>query len=130
MSKSQPVSEGESPETPLAIPRDPKKNPAYPQRVHLLEKPKWLAVLAGIETRLVDPRQKLSILGTNAKRPALERIYAQMLGARDQVADAVKRLPQETGDLYEEDKHRVEEAVASLDRLFDRWKTQITSIEN
>ena len=47
-----------------------------------------------------------------------------MLGARDQVADAVKRLPLETGHLYEEDRHRAEEAVAALDRLFKTWDTQ------
>ena len=50
-----------------------------------------------------------------------------MLGARDQVADAVKRLPRETGDLYDEDHHRLEEAVAALDRLFQQWDSQTTA---
>jgi hypothetical protein len=44
-----------------------------------------------------------------------------MLGACDQVADAVRRLPKETGELYEEDRHRLEEAVAALDRVLARW---------
>jgi hypothetical protein len=44
-----------------------------------------------------------------------------MLGGRDQIADAVKRLPMEVGDLYEEDRHRLNEAVAALERLFARW---------
>ncbi len=106
---------------------DPKKNPSYPQRVHLLEKPHWLGVLQSVETRLATPRQKLSVLGNDPKRPAFEKLYAQMLGARDQVADAVKRLPLETGGLYEEDHHRVEEAVAALDRLFQKWDAQTTA---
>jgi len=49
-----------------------------------------------------------------------------MLGARDQVFDAARRLPGETGELYEEDKHRLEEAVAALDRVFKLWDLQKT----
>ena len=52
-----------------------------------------------------------------------ERMLHQMQGARDQVADAVRRLPMETNDLYEEDRHRLEEAVAALTRLFERWNS-------
>ncbi len=106
---------------------DPKKNPSYPQRVHLAEKPEWEGTLQAVETRLVVPRQKLSVLGNDPKRPAFERIFAQMLGARDQVADAVKRLPLETGGLYDEDKHRVEEAIKALDRLLVKWDAETTA---
>ena len=106
---------------------DPKKNPSYPQRVHLSEKPHWEEVLRKVETRLAVPKQKLSVLGNDPKRFAFEKIYAQMQGARDQVADAVKRLPQETGGLYEEDHHRVDEAVAALDRLFAKWDAQTSA---
>jgi hypothetical protein len=106
---------------------DPKKNPSYPQRVHLSEKPHWEGILQSVEGRLAVPRQKLSVLGNDPKRAAFERIFAQMLGARDQVADAVKRLPLETGGLYEEDHHRVDEAVAALDRLFTKWDAQTTA---
>ncbi len=107
---------------------DPKKNPSYPQRVHLAEKPEWEGKLKAIETRLAIPRQKLGVLSnSDPKRPAFERIYAQMLGCRDQVADAVKRLPLETGGLYEEDKHRVEEAIKALDRLFVKWDAETTA---
>jgi hypothetical protein len=49
------------------------------------------------------------------------RLFAQMLGARDQIADAARRLPMEVGDLYEEDHHRLNEAVAALERTFARW---------
>jgi len=124
---SFPVSEADNPGHRRSIPADPRNNPSYPARAHLHEKGHWLAILQGIDARLATPRQKIGVLGNHAQRPALERIYAQMLGARDQVADAVKRLPQETGDLYEEDHHRVEEAVAALDRLFHRWEAQTTA---
>ena len=113
--------------TPQPAAADPRENPSYPQRVHLLEKPHWQSVLQNVESRLAVARQKLSVLGNDAKRPAFERIFAQMLGARDQVADAVKRLPLETGDLYEEDHHRVDNAVEALDRLFLNWDSQTTS---
>jgi hypothetical protein len=107
--------------TPIA---DPKKNPSYPQRVHLNEKPHWLGVLRDVETRVAEVRQKLQVIGNVANRPAFEKIYAQMLGSRDQVAAAVKRLPQETGHLYEEDHHRVDDAVAALDRLAQKWEAE------
>jgi len=100
---------------------DPKKNPSYPQRVHLAEKPLWLETLRKVENLVADHTQKLSSLGNNSQRPQFERLHAQMLGSRDQVADAVRRLPLETGGLYEEDKHRVEYAEAALNRLIEQW---------
>jgi len=126
VSHSQPVSEGDSPETRLPT-ADPRKNPSYPARQHLHEKPHWQSVLLRVESRLTTARQDLGGLANDDRRPAFERIYAQMLGARDQVADAVKRLPQETGDLYEEDHHRADEAVAALDRLFQKWDSQTSA---
>jgi len=126
VSSSQPVSEAYGHDKLPAV-ADPRKNPAYPQRTHLREKPHWQGILKTSEDRLADARQRLDVLGNDANRPAFERIYAQMLGARDQVADAVKRLPQETGDLYEEDHHRVDDAVAALDLLFRRWESQTTT---
>ena len=57
-----------------------------------------------------------------ARRAGLERLYFQMLGARDQVAEAVRRLPLETGDLYDEDKERYEEAVAAFERVCSSWE--------
>ena len=116
-----------TPQSGPAPAADPRKNPSYPQRVHLKEKSHWQSVLQTVEGRLAVARQKLNVLGNDPKRPAFERIYAQMLGARDQVADAVKRLPQETGDLYEEDHHSLDNAVAALDRLFQKWDSQTTS---
>ncbi len=124
MSKSQPVSDGESEALTRTQPADPYKNPSYPQRVHLRERSHWQGVLKSCEDRIATARQKLSRLGNGPHQAVFERLYAQMLGARDQVADAVRRLPMETGDLYEEDRHRAEEAVAALDRVFQRWEAQ------
>lgn len=126
MSDSNPVSEGESPAEKLNRPADPRKNPSYPGRTHLHEKPKWLADLQEVENKIGYARQMLNSLKNDPKRAAFERIYAQMQGARDQVADAVRRLPQETGNLYDEDHHRFADAQAALKRLFDRWENLTT----
>jgi hypothetical protein len=125
VSKSQPVSEAEVDVPTHTQPVDPRKNPSYPQRVHIHERAHWQGMLQKCEDRIATARQKMNVLGNNSpNRAAFERLFAQMLGARDQVADAARRLPMETGDLYEEDKHRLEEAVAALDRVFQRWETQ------
>lgn len=120
MSKPQPASEGEIAAVRRA-PADPRRNPSYPAREHLHEKPHWLGILRKAEGQVAPFGQRLSVLGSDPQRPKYERLYAQMQGALDQIADAVKRLPAETGDLYEEDKHRVEEAVAALERLGRSW---------
>lgn len=123
MSQSQPVSPTEVEATPSST-LNPFKNPTYPQRTHLQERAHWQQVLSTCEERLGRARQKLGVIGGSPSRQAFERLFAQMLGARDQVAEAIRRLPLETGDLYEEDKHRVEQAVAALDRVFKRWDAQ------
>ena len=120
MSKPQPSSEGESSSTRTRTP-DPRKNPSYPAREHLFEKPHWQSVLRDAEAQIAPFVQRLNVIGNDSNRATYERLYAQMLGARDQIADAVRRLPGETGDLYEEDKHRVEEAIVALNRLAQRW---------
>lgn len=124
MNPSQPVAQTENDASTPARNRNPLRNPSYPQRTHLLERPHWQGVLQKCEERLAQARQKMNVLGNSPSRAAFERLFAQMLGARDQVAEAVRRLPLETGDLYEEDKHRVEQAVAALDRVFQRWDAQ------
>ena len=120
MSKPQPSSEGESSATRTA-PADPKKNPSYPGRQHLREKGHWQGILRDADEQIAPFSQRLNATADNPDRPKYERLYAQMCGARDQIADAIRRLPGETGDLYEEDKHRVEEAVTALNRLAQRW---------
>jgi exonuclease VII small subunit len=105
-------------------PIDPWKNPSYPQRVHIHERAHWQGLLEQCEERIARARTKLNVVGNSPNRAAFERLFAQMLGARDQVADAARRLPMETGDLYEEDKHRLEAGVAALDRVLKKWETQ------
>ena len=124
MSKAQPVSDAEADVPARPQPVDPLKNPSYPQRVHIHERANWQEILRRCEQRIVTARQELNGLGNGPNRAAFERLYAQMLGARDQVADAARRLPVETGDLYAEDRQRVHEAVAALERSLQRWEAQ------
>ena len=124
MSQSQPVSEAET-NTPVRTqPVNPLKNPSYPQRIHIHERAHWLGVLQSCEDRVAAAKSTLDRLGDRPNQPQLLRLYAQMLGARDQVADAARRLPGEAGDLYEEDHHRLEEAVAALDRVEKLWQAE------
>ncbi|SIO01759.1 hypothetical protein SAMN05444166_2055 [Singulisphaera sp. GP187] len=120
---SQPVSEGESNPLVKTEPLNPLRNPSYPQRIHIHERAHWQGVLKSCEERIAKAGQKLTAIGAGPNRATVERLYAQMLGARDQVADAAQRLPSETGGLYEEDRHRLEEGVAALERLLKRWES-------
>ena len=124
MAKSQPVSDAETDALVQTQPVNPLKNPSYPQRVHLHERAHWQGVLRQCEERIGKARQKLNVVPPGPNRAIFERLYFQMEGARDQVADAARRLPGETGDLYEEDRHRLEAAVAALDIVFRRWDEQ------
>jgi hypothetical protein len=97
---------------------DPRFSPTYPQRVHVRERSRWESLLATWDQRIAEAAAGLAAQPDQA---GAERLIAQMAGARDQLADAVRRLPLEVGDLYEEDRHRAHEAVAALERLFARW---------
>jgi hypothetical protein len=91
---------------------DPRRSPTYPQRVHIRERAQWQALLASWDEKIAAARKSSKVSGDAACL-----IFAQMAGARDQIADAVNRLPMEVGEMYEEDKHRLEEAVAALERM-------------
>lgn len=99
----------------------PFQSPSYPQRTHTNERAKWEALLKTWQDRIVAAKRKLDVIPAGPSRQPYERIFAQMQGGRDQIADAVRRLPQEVGHMYHEDQHRLEEAVAALERLFARW---------
>ena len=101
--------------TPAPNPGNAERSPTYPQRVHIRERPQWQALLASWDERIAAARGSVKGTGDDART-----FLARMAGARDQIADAVKRMPMEVGDMYEEDKHRLEEAVAALERLFAR----------
>ncbi len=92
-------------------------NPSYPQREHLHERGKWLGVLEEWRARVAEAARQLP-LKPDAEQAG--RVLSQMQGACDQIADAAARLPMEVGDLYQEDHHRLEQAVGALERLFDK----------
>ncbi len=97
------------------------ENPTYPQRTHYAERPQLEETLRSWEQKINGLAGKLSALGNHPGRAAYERFYHQMQGARDQLAEAVGRMPLETGALYEEDHERYKAAVAALGRLFQAW---------
>jgi len=101
----------------------PFKSPTYPPRVHFAERAELDQSLRTIEERLEMVRRKLDVMGSHPERAGSERLYFQMLGARDQVAEGVRRLPLETGALYDEDKERFEEALAAFERAYQRWES-------
>lgn len=107
---------------PIPRPIDPGKSPTYLQRVHIQERAHWKGILQHWEERIAGARKELEAMDSGPKRAFFERKYAQMLGARDQIATASARLPMEVGDLYEEDRHRLEVGVEALERLFREWK--------
>jgi hypothetical protein len=53
------------------------------------------------------------------------RLYHQLLGARDQIAECARRMPLETGELYQEDKERFAQATGALERVWQRWEKSI-----
>ncbi|ADV61124.1 hypothetical protein Isop_0531 [Isosphaera pallida ATCC 43644] len=102
------------------VPHDPRRNPSYPAKIHAYEGPHWQAVVAQARSRVEAVRVALEGMAEAARQSKL-RLYHQMLGALDQIEDMAKRLPGEVGDLYAEDRHKLEEAQAALDRLIARF---------
>ncbi len=120
--------------SPALVPQEPKQtaalqpaasnplqNPSYPQRTHFGERPQLEETLRSWEQKIGGVAGKLAALGNHPARATYERLYHQMLGARDQMAEAVRRLPRETGALYDEDRERFKAAAAALGRLFLKW---------
>lgn len=93
-------------------------NPSYPQRVHLSERAHWEAVTATWKQR-VDAAAAEAAHKPDAARA--QRLLAQMQGACDQMADCAARMPLEAAELYHEDHHRMEQAIAAIERLFSAW---------
>jgi len=101
---------------------DPFHNPTYPVRDHLSESAELDKALRSCDERISSARQKLNSVVNHPKQAIFVRLYHQMLGAGDQIALSRRRLPLETGDLYDEDKERFRQAVAALDRLWSSWE--------
>jgi len=108
-----------APSSPAAS--NPFGNPSYPQRTHFGERPHLEETLSSWEQKISIVTGKLTGLGNHPGRATYERLFFQMQGARDQMAEAVRRMPLETGALYEEDRERFEAAAAALGRLFQSW---------
>lgn len=100
----------------------PFKSPSYPLRIHFAERAEYEERLRSIEERLQAVRSQLDAMGAGPDRSRAERLYVRIMGARDQVAETVRRLPLETGDLYLEDKERYIEAVAAFERADRCWQ--------
>jgi hypothetical protein len=106
-----------------AHPVNPYRNPSYPERTHFAERDELAAVLRSCEERLSSARVKLESLANDAQRQVFARLYHQLQGARDQVAEMARRIPLETGELYREDKERVTQAIAAFERTWNRWNS-------
>jgi hypothetical protein len=113
----------ESKETALVTPAasNPLRNPSYPQRTHFGERQQLEETLRSWEQKISSVAGKLTALASHPGRANYERLYHQMQGARDQMAEAVRRMPLETGTLHEEDRERFEAAAAALGRLLQKW---------
>lgn len=106
-----------------ARPVNPRRNPSYPARTHTHEKTQWQALLADWTAKVATATSRMKVLGDHPRRPEFDYVHSQMAGALDQIADAARRLPTEVSEMYQEDKHRLEQAVASLERLLKKWET-------
>jgi hypothetical protein len=97
-------------------------NPSYPAREHFHEKAELEKLLQFWDERIRSARQTLSALGSHTKRESFTRLFHQMQGASDQLAESVRRLPLETGGLYDDDRERFKQAIAALERLWKTWE--------
>jgi hypothetical protein len=105
------------------VPIESYRNPSYPKCDHYSDRPRLEQALQLCEERLASVAGRLRDSANKPERAPLVRIYHQMLGIRDQVAECVRRMPLETGDLYTEDHERFEQASAALERVWRRWQT-------
>ena len=103
-------------------PADAYHNPSYPKRTHLHDRARLEEALRTADDRVNSAFQKLSALANDPRKADFVRLFHQMQGARDQIADAVRRMPLETGSLYHEDDERFQQAVEALDRTWQRWQ--------
>jgi hypothetical protein len=113
----------ESKETAQSSPAaaNPFKNPSYPERVHFAERKTLEERLRYWEEKILAMGKTLTAQGDHPQRDAYVRLFHQMQGARDQMAEAVRRMPLETGALYDEDRERLTNAEAALTRILQRW---------
>jgi hypothetical protein len=121
ISSSQNVETSTAP-TAGSLPSNPYHNPSYPERTHLLDGTQLEIALRSCNERINSALQKLNALASHAQKPLFVCLFHQMQGARDQAAEAVRRIPLEAGDLYHEDQERFQQAMEALDRVWQRWE--------
>jgi hypothetical protein len=102
--------------------REPYRNPSYPERDHFAERAKLEGALRTSEERVTAARQKIEAHASVAGNAEAVRLYHQLLGVRDQIAECVRRMPLEAGELYTEDKENFERAIAALERVWQQWE--------
>ena len=100
---------------------EPFHNPSYPQRVHFHERPQLEEIVRSWDAKIEELGQTLAQPNSNQGQEARHRLYHQMLGARDQLASAARRMPLETAALYDEDHELFHLAEAALGRLVEQW---------
>ena len=86
---------------------DPARNPTYPQRTHFGEKQALETELHAWNDKIRLVAQQLMSKDGQSRSEDLKRLYHQMMGAQDQMTEAVRRIPLETGALYHEDLERL-----------------------
>lgn len=101
---------------------EPFRNPSYPLRDHFSERAKLEEALRTCDDRITSARRLLDAKGNLAGNARGVRLYHQLLGVRDQIAECARRMPLETGSLYDEDQERFKQATAALARVWQRWE--------
>ena len=101
---------------------EPYRNPSYPQRDHFADRARLEEALRTSEERVTGARKRLEASASLAENAEAVRLYHQLLGVRDQIAECMRRMPLEAGDLYAEDKENFERAIAALERVWQRWE--------
>jgi hypothetical protein len=107
---------------PASKASEPYCNPSYPQRDHFSERARLEEALHTSQERATAARQKLEADGSLMQNAEAVRLYHQLLGVRDQIAECARRMPLETGELYMEDKESFERAIGALERVWQRWE--------
>jgi hypothetical protein len=94
-------------------------------RDHFAERARLEEALRNSEERVDAARRKLEARGNSVGNAEAVRLYHQLLGVRDQIAECARRMPLETGALYREDAERFNQAKSALDRVWLRWTTAV-----